>query len=152
MCLTLTFVMYSGGYKHYYYMVMILNIKVVSHHQNVGQANISFENTEHKKYWGMPITNQNYITRKSRLKKFLLLSVLNLFATYPLCQCLPNLFAHWPFWLWKITTDPQILAHVNTVCPDHRYTKLKIYNSKLMLDCQEYITVPYVAKHCMIWP
>lgn len=63
--------MYPCGYKHYY-MVMILNIIVVSHHQNVGQANISFENTVQIKYPGMPITNQNYITRKSRLKKSLL--------------------------------------------------------------------------------
>jgi len=29
--------MYSCGYKHYY-MVMILNIKVVSHHQDVGKV------------------------------------------------------------------------------------------------------------------
>lgn len=57
--------MYSCGYKHYY-MVMILNIKLVSHHQNVGQANISFENIVQIKYRGMPITNQNYITRKNR--------------------------------------------------------------------------------------
>jgi len=58
--------MYSCGYKHYY-MVMILNIVVVvSHHQNVGQASISLENTVQIKHWGMPITNQNYITRKSK--------------------------------------------------------------------------------------
>ena len=55
--------MYSCGYKHYY-MVMILNIKVVSHHQNIAQAYTSFENTVQTKYWGMPITNKNYITRK----------------------------------------------------------------------------------------
>jgi hypothetical protein len=26
-----------------------------------------------------------------------------------------------PFWLRKITTDPQILVHVNIQCPDDRY-------------------------------
>jgi hypothetical protein len=51
---------------------MIFNIKVVSHHQNIDQANISFENAVQIKYWGMPITNQNYIKRNSRLKKSLL--------------------------------------------------------------------------------
>jgi len=39
----------------------------------------------------------------------------------------------------KITTDPGILAQVNTVCPDNTYSKLKIYISVLILDCYEYI-------------
>jgi len=29
------------------------------------------------------------------------------------------------FWLWKITTDPHILAHINIVCLDGRYPKIK---------------------------
>ena len=37
-----------------------------------------------------------------------------------------------PFWHRKITTDPHILAHVE--CLDHRYPKLKIYTSELILD------------------
>ena len=31
-----------------------------------------------------------------------------------------------PFWLRKITTDPDILAHVNVECLDDRYPQLKI--------------------------
>jgi hypothetical protein len=90
--LTVTFVMYSCGYKHYY-TVMILNVKVASHHQNVGQANISFENTIQIKYFGIPITNQNYITRKSRLKKSLLLfsskfvRYLSIMSVFPKHHC-----------------------------------------------------------------
>jgi len=30
-----------------------------------------------------------------------------------------------PFWLRKITTDPDILAYVNVECTDDRYPKLK---------------------------
>jgi hypothetical protein len=33
------------------------------------------------------------------------------------------------FWFRKITTDPQILAHVNAECPDDGYPKLKMYIS-----------------------
>ena len=39
-----------------------------------------------------------------------------------------------PFRLRKITTDPHILTHVNTVRPDGRYPKLKIYISEVILD------------------
>jgi hypothetical protein len=39
-----------------------------------------------------------------------------------------------PFCPRKITTDPHILVHFNIVCPNDRYPKLKIYNSKLILD------------------
>jgi hypothetical protein len=39
-----------------------------------------------------------------------------------------------PFWLRKITTDPHILTHVNTVRPYDSYPKLKIYISELILD------------------
>jgi hypothetical protein len=52
--------------------------------------------------------------------------------------------------LQKITTDPHILAHVNIVCPDDRYPKLKIYISELILDSYKYITIAYVTMHCMI--
>jgi hypothetical protein len=41
-----------------------------------------------------------------------------------------------PFWLKKITTDPHILAHVNIVCPEDRYPKLKICILELILDRQ----------------
>jgi hypothetical protein len=30
-----------------------------------------------------------------------------------------------PFWLRKITKDPNILAHVNIACPENRYPKIK---------------------------
>jgi len=48
----------------------------------------------------------------------------------------PNFFfpSRTPFWLRKVTTDPHILAHVNTGCPDERHTKLKIYILELILD------------------
>jgi len=39
-----------------------------------------------------------------------------------------------PFELWKITTDPHILTHVNTVRLDDRYPKLKMHISELILD------------------
>jgi hypothetical protein len=39
-----------------------------------------------------------------------------------------------PFWLRKITTDPHILADVNTGCPGDRYLKLKIYISVSIFD------------------
>jgi len=38
-----------------------------------------------------------------------------------------------PFWLRKITTDPHILAHVNTECTDDRYLTFKILKSGLIL-------------------
>ena len=43
------------------------------------------------------------------------------------------LLAH-PFWLQKVTTDPHILVHANTECPDNRYPKSKIYISDLISD------------------
>jgi hypothetical protein len=52
----------------------------------------------------------------------------------------------------NITTDPHILANVNVVCSNYRYTKLKIYMSQLSFDSYEYIPVPYVRVHCMICP
>jgi hypothetical protein len=42
-------------------------------------------------------------------------------------QYYPNILPADPFWLLKITTDPHILAHVNTECPKDRCSKLKIY-------------------------
>jgi hypothetical protein len=39
-----------------------------------------------------------------------------------------------PFWLKKISTDPQIPAQVNIVCSDDRYPKFKIYISGMILD------------------
>ena len=38
------------------------------------------------------------------------------------------------FWLRKITTDPQTLAHVNVECPVDRYPKLKSDISELVID------------------
>jgi len=45
-----------------------------------------------------------------------------------------------PFWLRQITTDPDILADVNIMCPDDRQTKLKIYITKMILDSYEHIS------------
>jgi hypothetical protein len=39
-----------------------------------------------------------------------------------------------PFWLRKITTDPQTLTHVNVECPVDRYPKLKSDISELIID------------------
>lgn len=47
-------------------------------------------------------------------------------AVYSVCSAF--LFAD-HFCFRKITTDPYMLAHVNTECPDGRYTKLNIYIS-----------------------
>jgi len=39
-----------------------------------------------------------------------------------------------PLRLRQPATDPHILAHVNTECPDDTYRKLRTYISKLILD------------------
>jgi hypothetical protein len=39
-----------------------------------------------------------------------------------------------PFWLQKITTHPDILAHADLNYLDDRYPKFKICISKLILD------------------
>ena len=46
-----------------------------------------------------------------------------------------------PFWLRKITTDPNFLALGNTVCPDDKYAKLKMCISALTY---EYTPAAYV--------
>jgi len=56
-----------------------------------------------------------------------------------------------PFRLRKITTDPHI-THVNTQCPDDRYTKFKIHISELIADSYEHIPVAYITMQCMILP
>ena len=55
-----------------------------------------------------------------------------------------------PFWLWKITMDPHILAHINVECPDFRYPKLKICISDLILGSYEYMPVACVIVHYMV--
>ena len=63
----------------------------------------------------------------------------------------PNCFARGPpFWLRKITTDPHILADVNTGCPDGRCSKLQVCISELISDSYQYIPVMHVTTHCMI--
>jgi hypothetical protein len=44
-------------------------------------------------------------------------------------------FACGPFWLRKITEDPDVLDHINILCPYDRYPKLKtlVYISELLL-------------------
>jgi len=54
------------------------------------------------------------------------------------------------FWFQKITVDPHILAHVNTMCLDDRYPKLNIYISELILHRYERIPVAYITMHSMI--
>ena len=51
------------------------------------------------------------------------------------------------FWLRKITTDPHILAYLNTKCPDDRYPEEKICIWGLILDRHEYMPVAYVIMH-----
>jgi hypothetical protein len=63
-----------------------------------------------------------------------------------------NILCAHPFWLWKITMDPIILANINIVCLDDRCLKLKIYIRELILDSYKYIPVEYVTMHCKIWP
>ena len=47
-------------------------------------------------------------------------------------QCFPNFLVLRPLWIWKITTDPQTLTHINIECMDNRYPKLNIYISELI--------------------
>jgi len=56
-----------------------------------------------------------------------------------------------PFCLRKITTDPHIIAHVNTECLDDRYQELKICMLELMSRSCQYTPVAYVTVHCMVW-
>ena len=57
-----------------------------------------------------------------------------------------------PFWFRKITTDPHIRTQVNTVRPDDRYPKLKIYISELFLDSSHHVIqlAPKFAL-CAMW-
>ena len=43
-----------------------------------------------------------------------------------------------------------ILADLNVKCPDDGYPKLDIFTSELVLDSHEYVSVAYVAMHCVI--
>jgi hypothetical protein len=52
-----------------------------------------------------------------------------------------------PFWHRKITIDPHIFAQVKIGCPDDRCSKLKIYNSEIILDTYEY--VPIATQQCI---
>jgi len=54
------------------------------------------------------------------------------------------------FWFQKITLDPHILAHVNTVCLNDRHPKLNIYISELISLSYEHIPVTYITMHHMI--
>jgi len=55
-----------------------------------------------------------------------------------------------PYLLRKITTDPHIIAHVNTVS-EWQVSKINNYISEVILDSYKYIQAAYVAMHCMIW-
>lgn len=55
-----------------------------------------------------------------------------------------------PFGYKKITTNPHILAQVDTKCPDSRYPKLKICISEITSDTHKYISLTYITMHCMI--
>ena len=60
-----------------------------------------------------------------------------------------------PFWLHKITTDPHILTHVNTMRPGDRHPKLKI--CYLWTDFRYYTQLPSCEKlacsfaFCAMW-
>jgi hypothetical protein len=45
----------------------------------------------------------------------------------------PNFLVLRPHWIWKITTDPHILTHINVECTDNRDPKLNICISELIL-------------------
>jgi hypothetical protein len=55
-----------------------------------------------------------------------------------------------PFWLQKITTHPDILAHSDIECLDYRYPEFKICISELILDRYQYMRVTYIKMHCII--
>jgi hypothetical protein len=49
-----------------------------------------------------------------------------------------------PFWLRKISTDPHVLADVNTDCPEDMYLLLTIYYiSELISYNYQYIPFPW---------
>jgi len=65
--------------------------------------------------------------------------------------CFPDVFAlEPPFWLRKITTDPDIIADVDKGYPDYWYPELQICISGMILYGHQYIAVAYVTVHCMI--
>jgi hypothetical protein len=43
-----------------------------------------------------------------------------------------------PFCLQNINADPYVLTRVNVECQKEKYRKIKMYNSKLILDSYEY--------------
>jgi hypothetical protein len=51
-----------------------------------------------------------------------------------------------PF-VFKRTTNPHILAHVNIEWLDCSYPKLKMYISELILDTYEYVPEAYAKMH-----
>ena len=61
-------------------------------------------------------------------------------------QYLANILFADLFWLRKITTDPHILACLNIVCPDDKYSILKMYISELTLYINIYIYI-YIARN-----
>jgi len=58
------------------------------------------------------------------------------------------LIAH-TFWFQKITMDPHILTHVNTVCLDDRYPKLNICISELILHSYEHLPPAHISMKSM---
>jgi len=65
-------------------------------------------------------------------------------CSYTASPGFPNYFPRGPLWLRKITTDRNVLDHVNIVYEWH-VTNLKIYISKMILGTYEYIPVAYVC-------
>jgi hypothetical protein len=56
----------------------------------------------------------------------------------PLGQCSQAFLLRDPFRLQKITMGSDIIAHINTVCPDDKYPKLKVCVLELIVDRYEY--------------
>jgi len=49
----------------------------------------------------------------------------------------------------EISTDPDILAHVNVECLDDMCPKLIFYITELILGSYKYVPTAYVTIHCM---
>ena len=69
-----------------------------------------------------------------------------------LLQCFQIFFSRGPILASKHNHGTSHPCHVNVVCADDKYPKLKMYISSLTLDSYEYIAVAYVTTHCMISP
>jgi hypothetical protein len=89
----------------------------------------------------LPVHTDCYAWADRRVCVFTLIVTCELTGEFSCASISQTFLLSDPLWLRKITTDPHILADVNTECPDDRYPKLKMYMCELILDSYEYIPI-----------